>query len=126
MKLHVEALLLIAGTIGAQSSLKAKAHIQEDLHVYASRAEWLGAQYGVSITGMIGGQALVLHTYKDVSPLLPGDYKIQLMKEETPHGAELSRRYLMVMPDGKELIFDLQALCGQNVHVCYGVSLDGK
>lgn len=119
-------LLFLASTMVCRSQVGIPVTAQDNLHVFASRAKWLGSQYGITVTGTINGQTLVLHAYKDVNPLQPGDYKVRLIKESKPHGVELDRRYVMIMPDGKELTFELEALCGSTVHVCYGVSVDGS
>lgn len=47
---------------------------------------------------------------------MPGTYQVKLSYDNRPHGAELDQRYTLTLPDGKELLFYLGA-------ICYGVSV---
>lgn len=113
-------LALVSMSTGVKAADKPAPAYTSTLHVYASSGDWVGSQYGVKLTGTVDGQPVVLQTRETVNPILPGDYKLRVVRDRTLHQAEIDRKYAIALPDGTELTLDLIALCAKGSSVCYG------
>ncbi len=113
-----------AASASAQGNSTPSPRSTTSIHVYASNCELQrGGIEGTRVTGVVAGQPIVLHSFQEKNPIEPGDYPIKLTRDNKPHGAEVDQRYTITLPNGKEVSFYLEGICGRDAAVCYGVSV---